>query len=609
MEMRRKKKSIGAVAAAVLAFTLAVAPASTVLASSGQDGTLSLPPGGDQGAYKLQTSAVQTSGSTWSVNLSVNGDLSALSSTDVVILVDSSEEMKGGLTGTSYSGMSKMKFTKIALQNYAHKLLSNEILNARLAIVSYNKTAKVVSGLSKNEAEIGKGIESISEGEGSNMQAALKAGQEILKGSKAVNRVIFLISAAEPKYCFKYNADRIECATENGKHAIKTPTANIFEGVDYGSTISPDVYVCPHGYTYNPALLAAEQQAQTLREDGAIIYTMGFTANPDTVASLLKISTKTANEFHNVGQTPKIEEIEKVFDAAIASFAQRAILGGMLYIEIPMAPEFDLSTSDIIASQGSTLIKAENRSIGWIPGDIHGTAIIRFTVKLRAIAQLDQDLPAFAKSAYIKHTDSHDSVVSRTIEPPMIHPKSGSITMYALYVDEDGKIVDKSGKPIALKEALNASEPIKYKSGGSDILPVPGEYTVTAPKKDGYDCKMLIVTSTYGYTGTPQEGESVNVALTKESSTASVYLGYRKIGSGSSTGGGGSIGGGNESGSETGGKDGGESGSGSSAGSGSESPDTGDSTMPFVWGGIALAMALSAFAIAIKRHLSLQGRQ
>lgn len=155
---------------------------------------------------------------------------------DVVLVIDSSGSMDYG----------KMWAAKNAAKQFAQALLKEQ--GVRVAIVDYDKYADAACGLTSDIQTVNRAIEGIWAGGGTNIQAGVHSARELLKGSKASNKVIVLLSDGDPTYSYPVQgtADWRGCSIGglSGGHYwtgyatnINFPTTITENDFDYSETV------------------------------------------------------------------------------------------------------------------------------------------------------------------------------------------------------------------------------------------------------------------------------------------------------------------------------------------------------------------------------------
>jgi len=556
----------------------------------------------------IATSAVRTGLESWSVSVELNGQLAGQASTDIVFVMDAGAGM-GTKMGGAYASYTHMDFAKATLKEYAKSIYAMDILNARLAVVSFNDVATVHSPLTANQDELNNAIDKIAVGQDSNMQAGIRSAKEILQSSRAINRVIVLVGNQDPNKFYMPNGYQgYECGyDQDGNHYVLPKIDDIHNGFDYDSPLTLPTLKCVHGQEMNPAMLCAEYEAQLTKEEGDIIYCIGFGASDALEQSLLKITSKTSNEFANIsGDTPDVAKLTSIMSTAITIFAQRAASAGVLYLEFPMSEQFDIVTTNVFSSQGSSILKADTNSIGWLPGDVDGKATLRFGIKAKSGVSLADSVPAFKSSAYINYNEDQGPA-SSAIAPPTINTKAASITLFQVLVNNKGEYVDSTGHVIGLAKAIAQATPLAYTKNGSAELAFPATYSVSAPELTGTDFIAMSYSEELGVNVSKEvAAASIDINLSSTTKHMNVYAIYLYKGPAptddassdgtSASGSSGTAQSGSDSQASSGSVPGAGAGAVSAAG---VAPDTGDSSSPILWLSVAAFMMIAAGALLV----------
>lgn len=137
---------------------------------------------------------------------------------DIVIVLD----VSGSMSGTP------MDETKKASTNFIETVLKQD---ASIGIVTYNKSATMVSDFSVNESPLKAAASSISDGGGTNIEAGLEKAKAMLESSSAKKKIIVLMSDGEPNEG-KVGEELISYADSIKQEDISLFTLGFFESLD-----------------------------------------------------------------------------------------------------------------------------------------------------------------------------------------------------------------------------------------------------------------------------------------------------------------------------------------------------------------------------------------
>lgn len=155
----------------------------------------------DDGLVTVQKTAacVDDQKDTYKITLSVTTKdgvtTTPAASTDVVLVIDASGSMnKEG----------KLENAQKAAEDFAEIVLGEEAQGEnRIAVVSYAENASTKCELSEHLNTVEDAIDAIGANGGTNIQAGIKAARDLLKDSKADNKIILVLSDGEPTYSFQ----------------------------------------------------------------------------------------------------------------------------------------------------------------------------------------------------------------------------------------------------------------------------------------------------------------------------------------------------------------------------------------------------------------------
>lgn len=136
---------------------------------------------------------------------------------DIVLVLDTSGSMSG----------KPLDETKKAASNFVQTILKED---ASIGIISYNSSAEIESGFSKNERVLLNVIDEINSGGGTNIEAGIQQAEIMLEESTAKKKIIVLMSDGEPNEG-KEGDELIACTNEIKKDKSYIYTLGFFSEV------------------------------------------------------------------------------------------------------------------------------------------------------------------------------------------------------------------------------------------------------------------------------------------------------------------------------------------------------------------------------------------
>lgn len=263
---------------------------------------------------------------------------------DVVLVIDSSGSMDYG----------KMRAAKRSARQFANALLKEE--GVRVAIVDYDDSAYAACRLTSNIRTVYRAIEGIWAGGGTNIQAGVHSARELLKGSKASNKVIVLLSDGDPTYsypvqgtagwsgCYEWHGQHWWSGQETNITFPATITENDFDyskttgdGYNYSYGVAAELEVtCEHNRTktvwYNGDLRPyknngdpAIAEAGFAKADNCEIYSL-YLGNPSQNAIDTMSGIATDKDHYMKADNDSLDDLmDKIADDVINTTAGSVI--------------------------------------------------------------------------------------------------------------------------------------------------------------------------------------------------------------------------------------------------------------------------------------------
>ncbi|WP_018759141.1 vWA domain-containing protein, partial [Paenibacillus terrigena] len=439
----------------------------------------------------------------WKVTLTVEGK-NIKSSSDVVLVIDRSGSMKG------------IRMTKAieSAKSFVDRLLIKDSAT-RIAAVSFAGDVSDVSEFKDySEKELLKtAIGSINPNGGTNIQAGIHRASELLKTSKADNKVIVLLSDGEPTYSYKASKV-VDYPWPMGNSFTKAlQEFNYGKIIGYGNDYYLNDYEYSIGsgknkYTVDNNGIGTVSEAKLARDQKIDIYSIGLeVGNNSNATNVLKYSQ---NRGYYASSSTELEKVFAELSSKISYAAQNAV------VTDPMGEMFD-KTKGPDVSQGTTKWDETSEKITWEIGNIiEGTsATMTYTVKLDANKNPDPNTlyPTNGQTT-MNYDDVYGKPTSKDFEVPKVSFGKGSILVKGYLVNTDGAPINEDGvvveRPDLAKQLY--SEPLKQ--NGSEALDINKKYSVSAKDMGDYILKKG---------NSPQD-----VSLTYSEPNPIVWFGYAK---------------------------------------------------------------------------------
>lgn len=278
--------------------------------------------------------------------------------TDIVLVIDKSESMNND------SDPTRLARAKKAAKSFVGKVFPKLTSKVQIAVVSYDKTATLVSKLTNDSNTLNNKIGKIStNGEGTNIQAGIRLAQQTLTNGEGARpkakKIMLVLTDGEPTYSYQFN---VTGATWSGCYETG---GNCYGGSleNYGTLVESDVILgngynsynnlnfktnvkgtatCEHGNThdfsgayYTDGTFSASGwrsdtnhragtiwEANQAKAKGTEIYSIGFNigSSGNAYDTMLSVATD-ANHF----KTASDDDLSAIFDG-IADTITKAII-------------------------------------------------------------------------------------------------------------------------------------------------------------------------------------------------------------------------------------------------------------------------------------------
>ena len=443
----------------------------------------------------------------WEVTVSLNG-LDRITTSDVVLVIDKSGSMQG----------TKLANTKIAANAFVDDLLKDDN-NTRIAIVTFNDTAYTNITFTNDKTKLKSEISNISALGGTNIQAGIKRGNELLLPSQANNKYIVLLGDGEPTYSYRVtDISGVTISSHSGNNPNfvladgYTATFNynnmVGDGSSYtlsGTNRSNIAISCPthgsHDYSVSNNKFGTVAEANAAKNNQIEIYTVALNAGTQG-EEVLRECADSGNyyQMNNNSATGLTQAFVEI--AGKIAFAATNVL-----IDDPMGEMFTLDPSTIVFKKGGVpytpesgdfqLASADGRDgqkIIWkIPSVENASSPITltYTIKIEQgvsprenfktngptiVSYIDVDGVEREKEFFVPEVNSGDY---------------GTILMKHYLVNEDGYALTEQGLPASKIEDIDVLYQEYYKEfyitdefpEGAYLTSHHGTFSITPPAK------------------------------------------------------------------------------------------------------------------------------
>lgn len=288
----------------------------------------------------------------WEIELTVKGE-DLLSSTDIVLVLDISSSMS---KNKRFENMIK------AAKNLVEEVMTNNP-NARISLVEYDATPKLRLDFSSNKAEVLNSINTMTMGNGTNIQGGIYEGRKQLEKSNADQKTMVLLTdgsanrsykaaSAEPYTGWQWPGNKYNFALKD---------------FDYTSIKKSQDYKVD-GYSVKDHYIGTISEAKLVMDQGFDMYSIGLEVSSGS-------ATYTMQDSQNKGYYPaSSDELESVF-AKIAQDLRRHAATGAVVTD-PIGDMFNLvqdggyNGADYEASHGTVDWDEASETFTWNIGSI-----------------------------------------------------------------------------------------------------------------------------------------------------------------------------------------------------------------------------------------------
>ncbi|MFD1268350.1 S-layer homology domain-containing protein [Paenibacillus motobuensis] len=451
----------------------------------GAGGSNSDPEWPAQGSIRLNKTATPTGNfGEWQVTLTVEGK-QLKTSTDIVLVIDKSGSMNDG---------KRLANAKEAAKSFADSLLTSDS-GVRLAAVSFNNAASdpPVYGFAdaSKKDDFKKAIDKISATGGTNIQAGIKAADDLLKNSQADKKYIVLLSDGEPTYSYKGTAAKSYNDWPNNKYNFTITDFDFTSLKGTGNSFSLSSYnIGTYKVTDNG--LPTISHAKLLHDKGIGIYSIGLEVGNNSNAVYV------LNNSQNRGYySANSDELKKVF-AEISSDIKFAAKDAV--VTDPMGEKFNLQPGalegkDYEASQGEVVWNPATETFQWNVGTVSEDkpATLTYVVVIDPTSNPVSDTlyPTNGETT-IDYTNVYGQThVVKEFTVPEVKIGQVKILVKGYAVNLEGKPVDEAGNVVDSPDLAKELYSGYYSVDGKDTFPVGGEpVSVPANPVDGYSLRV-----------------------------------------------------------------------------------------------------------------------
>lgn len=515
------------------------------------------------GAIYLEKKAESLGNNTWEMELLIRGkDFEAIN--DVVLVFDNSNNV----------GEQDLRAAKMAADRFGETLLTEGSLT-RISIVRFAgdilDATPYYTYETLNDYKAYVDLISQQGGNGSNLQAGIHKGYEILGGSAPLNQKnMVILGSSNPTYSFPFAGieSTNTCTSNHKNNSEKQTNVSITDPLwpvpllpDYttiigsGSqfTMQYNAFVdltCQHNYTVrypygnftidedftttagtNNGVGAIWEALESMKR-GTNIFSIAFNAGTDG-ESVLRATASSPSNYYVVRKNDDIAlALENAF-SSIASKVSIAAKNGsvtdpmgelvnLIYsVNGPRITDdlaiYNAENADIYISQGSAIYDMTNEIINWDTGNVNEAedAVMRYRISLEPDAIVDPGEEIYPnKTTTFSYSNYMNSHMEKDFKVPVITVKGDTIDVYYYVVNENGEPVNSLGVVVPLENA----ERLKENSNTN----VYGTYPYTAEVFEGYVY--------YGYILNEGEQvkdlETVSITTTEPASNPELWFGY-----------------------------------------------------------------------------------
>ena len=196
------KRILSGIMSVILAFTMVFANYTPVHADDPAQDPKTVTTTTQDGVVVTKTATITENGQA-KIDFVVDGAKATVSTqtigkTDIIFLLDVSSSMR--------STVGRLESAKGAGVSFAKALLTEDNKDSvRIGVIKFSKTASTICSLTNKVADVEKAINNASTATGTNIQAAIKAAEDMFEKNSDKNaaKIILVLSDGEPIYSYK----------------------------------------------------------------------------------------------------------------------------------------------------------------------------------------------------------------------------------------------------------------------------------------------------------------------------------------------------------------------------------------------------------------------
>ena len=452
------------------------------------------------GSVHLNKVAVDIGGGQYEVTLTVTG-IPVVTSTDIVLVVDTSGSMKGG----------KMSAAITAAKNFIDTIIAKN-QGHRIAIVSFAETPQVVSDFSTNATSLKNAIDTFSADGGTHLEGGIYLARQLLASASSIatnKKSIVVLGDGSPTFGYTFNLSytgTVKTKIENGacKASVSRDNqANLdnYSGrydfnynnttVGTGSSIgfsTDEEYSytgqCTIGgnivtdtrtfseeldFTLRDSVLWQAQQAKTA---GVTIYSVGLSV--DATGSDILNSIQNGGYYN--GNTDNLAAIYAQIASQIMVAATGATLSDMI------GNNFTYQGLSGTSGTLNTSYDTATRILTWNIGNVGSAPMV-----LTYILKINDGLPSGTyptnEYANLSYTNVLGQTSSKNFPKPVVNVDTGKIVVRGYATNAAGLPINSEGVVISNPIYLYEND---FVSGGSTNLVIGNTYSVPAQTVASY---------------------------------------------------------------------------------------------------------------------------
>lgn len=433
------------------------------------------------GSLKLNKTASETGNfAEWEVELTIEGK-NLKTSSDVVLVLDRSGSMRG----------TRLNKAKEAARQFVDHLLVNEQSTVRIAIVSFEGNATVLSDfLGYNGRQTLKNhINDISANGGTNIQAGIRQAKTLLDGSNADKKTIVLLSDGAPTYSFRAT-QATSYAWPNGKYDF---ILSDFRNTQIGNGNS---YNLPTGifgigdqryrvdnYLVTTNGIGTLSEARHIINSGIDMYTVGLDVGNDQDARYVLQNSQ--NKGYYAGGSDDLTPIFTEIAASLVNPATQAVVTDPLGDMFDLVKDESYGGSNFEASHGTVQWNDATETFTWNVGNVQEDEVYKLKYKITLDCTKDPQFHTWYptnKTTTMNYKDYNGQNATKQFPIPNVKIERGKITKLGYRVNVDGEPIDSDGNVVSIEEAQRF-----YTEVFGEILAPNNTYSVPAgPTPDGY---------------------------------------------------------------------------------------------------------------------------